>query len=1007
MAGILIGKSYKTWQEYPITTSIATHPIDDLDFPVVTICPPKDSNTALYPDLVQAGNGTLSERDKATLKGSAFRIFMEQTHKEYVNKMLPMLYMGNMDQVLKGFHSLPNPYNQANSFEIKMWNINGTITTPWFGEDFVEDYYKEDREFFMVLQFPDDIKEQIGSGTLIIELEVDTREEKDWIEDVLIVNYTLHRTEKTWTEAEAECQREGGNLVSVISETVNEFIQSMAHYYESVWLGGRKELGEWSWADNSTWGFSDWKDGQSNGEDGSCVYTSQGGWWITSCTTTAERQFICQRTTAFVQKRKVNLSYTKDQLNYASFNVWYKYKAASQQLLDSWKEKKMTGFRFSWRIENRTVMWTSSVSKVGRSLQTPRLGEPVLNSADESSDHTYTAVLALPDEFQKEIGNGSLMIELVTDMRKEDEVAFSTSYILNSKSILDWDEAEAYCKSEGGHLASIHSMDQQALAEKAADGKHVWLGGWKEDAEWSWSDNSTWDFTNWDSATTNNNNNNNNQRMLLDASGKWKSWDDMKIWKFRPLCQGKITVSKDKGVTRIEMKKDDLKFLPLYITFKSPGVSKMMTNSSNGERRMSGFTLNWFLEDSNGNQLTKKLPPRKEDWTQKMPTPKYKQHLSEMVQLAKQHRLQNKTKEEILEEVIVEKVKNINILEEKGMCSMGQVLPKNHKRAFSKLVTLNSNPADGAPSDEDIKTGYELFQIIFFCPTMIMKLFRFYDHLISSESSRTIIQTFVNIFKSGAITDEASFTLAKQLYFILASTLNLQYGNVLLATSTNAHLQAMVKNDWPFFANRTDLVGKCIDANGVLRELSLHPIHLTPDKEGNLPPSALVPCCSYQGDSSFLGQERLELDNLAICDKFVSTILECQLCHSLDIAKLGAKTTKSGKNNGLLLLLDPDPYQSSDTAKRVGGSRTGAQSFKVFIHTLGQSSTFGPGSYGMKALKKMTGTERFEQLPDHEKKCVVHNREECQTLKYLDQVQAECNCTPWALQTEGGKNPVK
>ena len=60
-AGVIIGKSYKEWQENPIATSITTHPIDDLDFPNVTICPPKDSNTALYHDLVKVGNRSLSD----------------------------------------------------------------------------------------------------------------------------------------------------------------------------------------------------------------------------------------------------------------------------------------------------------------------------------------------------------------------------------------------------------------------------------------------------------------------------------------------------------------------------------------------------------------------------------------------------------------------------------------------------------------------------------------------------------------------------------------------------------------------------------------------------------------------------------------------------------------------------------------------------------------------------------------------------------------------------------
>ena len=41
-------------------------------------------------------------------------------------------------------------------------------------------------------------------------------------------------------------------------------------------------------------------------------------------------------------------------------------------------------------------------------------------------------------------------------------------------------------------------------------------------------------------------------------------------------------------------------------------------------------------------------------------------------------------------------------------------------------------------------------------------------------------------------------------------TLNLQYGNILLATSTNSQLQSVIDNDWPFFTNQTDLVKTCL-----------------------------------------------------------------------------------------------------------------------------------------------------------------------------------------------------
>ena len=250
----------------------------------MTICPPKDSNTALYHDLVKVGNGSLSDKNRETLRRAAYEIFTEQPHKEHVKKMSATQHMGNMDHVLKGFHSLPTPYNDANGLKIKMWNLNGSISTPWFGQHFVEQFYQSDKELLMVLELPDDIKDQVGNGSLIISLEVDTREEEGWVEEVsLMPNFTLHTTEKTWSEAESECQKEGGHLASVTSEEVNQAVKNVADG-NRVWLGGRgrKEDGELTWSDKTTWGYTNWKDSFSF-SDGDCVRTYEGKWFTDSC----------------------------------------------------------------------------------------------------------------------------------------------------------------------------------------------------------------------------------------------------------------------------------------------------------------------------------------------------------------------------------------------------------------------------------------------------------------------------------------------------------------------------------------------------------------------------------------------------------------------------------------------------------------------------------------------------------------------------------------------------
>ena len=186
-------------------------------------------------------------------------------------------------------------------------------------------------------------------------------------------------------------------------------------------------------------------------------------------------------------------------------------------------------------------------------------------------------------------------------------------------------------------------------------------------------------------------------------------------------------------------------------------------------------------------------------------------------------------------------------------------------------------------------------------------------------------------------------------------------------------------------------------SDGISQELSLQPAQLTPDKEGNLPPSALVPFCSYQGESKLLGRE-LPQYNITVCDKFQPAIFDGQLCYMLDIANIVMTSkypSKSGKSYGLRLLLDPNPFQLDHAGENDNG-----QDFKVIIHTLAQYTKLGPGSYGMKTLKKMTGTKNFKQLPDHQKKCLVHDREECRAHKYLERVLEECLCIPWPLQID-------
>ena len=133
---------------------------------------------------------------------------------------------------------------------------------------------------------------------------------------------------------------------------------------------------------------------------------------------------------------------------------------------------------------------------------------------------------------------------------------------------------------------------------------------------------------------------------------------------------------------------------------------------------------------------------------------------------------------------------------------------------FSKVLSnISRVKTEQHITDDDIETGFEFFHAIVFCPSMVFKVYTFIDQLLINETSRTIIQTIVHLFTSGAITDDKTRSLTKQFYQVLASTLELQFGNLLLATSTMSQLLALKRNNWPFFENYTAFVEKCLQVS--------------------------------------------------------------------------------------------------------------------------------------------------------------------------------------------------
>ena len=146
-------------------------------------------------------------------------------------------------------------------------------------------------------------------------------------------------------------------------------------------------------------------------------------------------------------------------------------------------------------------------------------------------------------------------------------------------------------------------------------------------------------------------------------------------------------------------------------------------------------------------------------------------------------------------------------------------------------------------------------------------------------------------------------------------------------------------------------------------------------------PKALVPLCSYQG--TMLGKK---LGNFAFCDKFKPSVLNGQLCYSLNLSQVTSSKSIDGQQNSLVIVLDqPSGFGLFGEEKSVA---------TIHLGRIGGHSDNRPGKYYMSALKKMTGTDAFMALSNSDKGCQVESYQDCKTESIFAEMEKECKCIP-------------
>ena len=234
VAVYLISSSYVEWTESPVSSTTITSPIDELQFPEVTVCPPKGSNTVLNQVLSQVKKEKMTPELRKRLKKKAQEIFIEKPSKKFAKDMAHLMNIQSMTNIIDGTVSIPEK-NRINSAGVNEISINtslpkGSFSTPGYKDiNYQGDFYKTSH----LIHFQLDIS-SFQSEVRSMVMEVDVADSVEWHFSKQAEMLKLYTTKMTFTKAEEFCINKGGHLAPAGSEEMWSEVLLACGYEASV-----------------------------------------------------------------------------------------------------------------------------------------------------------------------------------------------------------------------------------------------------------------------------------------------------------------------------------------------------------------------------------------------------------------------------------------------------------------------------------------------------------------------------------------------------------------------------------------------------------------------------------------------------------------------------------------------------------------------------------------------------------------------------------------------------
>ena len=371
-----------------------------------------------------------------------------------------------------------------------------------------------------------------------------------------------------------------------------------------------------------------------------------------------------------------------------------------------------------------------------------------------------------------------------------------------------WETAEIACREQGGHLASINTLEKQKsalrLLKKVQDSgewlSYIWLGGSdsQEEGNWFWSDKSLWDFDNWYPGNSRylkspepSNGSRENCLKMKTQDGIW--WDEDCNKRFRALCHRDTHVFKGK--------------LNRTWTILSTAVPQEMefvweSDMEFAPSKRTGVSISWRFEEE----------------LNLAPDPVYaaeNQFLIGTINLIHDLKEKGASETEIWTEAIAYKMSVIENRYFEGRCEkslLKQPYQRNLVDTFSRETTrigsITYEPSfTNEISDEDLAFGFKIYFFLTFChqnflilwknfddnmelavESEALNLYIFYSDTIDMMSPQNILQTFVNMMSSKEVMFDENLSGIRMMLEELTDVLSPSFPQILAHLYTESEL---------------------------------------------------------------------------------------------------------------------------------------------------------------------------------------------------------------------------